>query len=60
MREDRDTVASPVSDTNLQAPVGIDRNGMARAASQAFVLPVRYRVDGQGIQTVLPGASLVP
>ncbi|MGH2468010.1 MAG: TlpA family protein disulfide reductase [Candidatus Limnocylindrales bacterium] len=58
VKEDPDTVASLVSATNIQAPVGLDRDGTASAAWQAYVLPVHYWVDGQGIvRSVLYGAA---
>lgn len=58
VKEDPDTVASLVSATNIQAPVGLDRDGAASAVWQAYVLPVHYWVDGGGIvRGVLYGAA---
>lgn len=49
VKESPDTVASLVSQTNLRAPVGLDRTGAASATWQAFVLPVHFWVDATGI-----------
>jgi thiol-disulfide isomerase/thioredoxin len=47
--EDVDTVASYMTSLGVELPVGVDPANAARDAWGAFVLPVHYWVDGQGI-----------
>ena len=58
VREDPDTVASLVDSTDIQAPVGLDPDGTAADAWRAYVLPVHYWIDADGIvRGVLYGAG---
>jgi cytochrome c biogenesis protein CcmG, thiol:disulfide interchange protein DsbE len=58
VRESSDTVASLVASTDIQAPVGLDSDGAVSAVWQAYVLPVHFWIDSQGIvRSVLYGAA---
>jgi thiol-disulfide isomerase/thioredoxin len=58
VKEDPDTVATLVTQTGFIAPMGIDQDGKAQAAWNAYVLPIHFWIDAQGIvRSVLYGAG---
>ncbi|HMJ81500.1 MAG TPA: redoxin domain-containing protein [Candidatus Dormibacteraeota bacterium] len=58
VKEDPDTVATLVNQTGFIAPMGIDQQGTAQAAWNAYVLPMHFWIDGQGIvRSVLYGSG---
>ncbi len=58
VKEDPDTAASLVSQTGFVAPMGIDRDGAAQAAWNAYVLPIHYWLDKDGVvRAVLYGSG---
>jgi thiol-disulfide isomerase/thioredoxin len=58
VKEDPDTVATLVTQTAFIAPMGIDQDGKAQAAWNAYVLPIHFWIDAQGIvRSVLYGSG---
>ena len=49
VREDEGTVASFAESLGATFPLGLDSDGAAQQTWQAFVLPVHFWIDAQGI-----------
>ncbi|MGZ6271247.1 MAG: TlpA family protein disulfide reductase [Candidatus Limnocylindrales bacterium] len=58
VREDPDTVATLVTQTGFIAPMGVDKDGTAQSARNAYGLPIHFWIDADGIvRSVLYGAG---
>lgn len=49
VKEDPAVVRALVDELDLVMPVGLDRDGLAQLAWNAYALPVHYWIDGDGI-----------
>jgi thiol-disulfide isomerase/thioredoxin len=49
VREDEGTVAAFSSSLNVMFPLGLDPDGSAQRAWEAFALPVHFWVDAEGV-----------